>query len=89
MRTSQRREDVLQQLQTIQLKMENLQEKIERLKMQSTNIKSSSLQIAQTDMRYLSLERQLGEMFWKEKLLNLDRALLFEYIKPQSTENPE
>ena len=86
---SKKREDVLQQLQTIQLKMENLQEKIEQLKMQSTNIKSSSLQIAQTDMRNLSLERQLGEMFWKEKLLNLDHALLFEYIKPQSTENPE
>ena len=73
-----RLDDIKQQRQANQLKIENLKDKIRQLKLKTQGLEAKGVEIAKTDYRIDTLQRSLASLAWIEKTIILEKAVLFE-----------
>ena len=73
-----RLDDIKQQRQANQLKIENLKDKIRQLKLKTQGLEAKGVEIAKTDYTIDTLQRSLASLAWIEKTIILEKAVLFE-----------
>lgn len=73
-----RLDDIKQQRQANQLKIENLKDKIRQLKLKTQGLEAKGVEIAKTDYTIDTLQRSLDSLAWIEKTIILEKAVLFE-----------
>ncbi len=73
-----RLDDIKQQRQANQLKIENLKDKIRQLKLRTRGLEAKGVEIAKTDYTIDTLQRSLDSLAWIEKMIILEKAVLFE-----------
>ena len=73
-----RLDDIKQQRQANQLKIENLKDKIRQLKLRTQGLEAKGVEIAKTDYTIDTFQRSLASLAWIEKMIILEKAVLFE-----------
>lgn len=73
-----RLDDIKQQRQANQLKIENLKDKIRQLKLRTQGLEAKGVEIAKTDYTIDTFQRSLASLAWIEKTIILEKAVLFE-----------
>ena len=73
-----RLDDIKQQRQANQLKIENLKDKLRQLKLRTQGLEAKGVEIAKTDYTIDTLQRSLASLAWIEKMIILEKAVLFE-----------